>query len=71
MNDEQIIEMLAKIKTRCEVDPNCWDCPLAKLPTTINGKVQCYINYIAGRLTLRPSEWNMDEIAKIVKEGSV
>ena len=68
--DKQIIETLRKAQERCEElgKSRCDECPFVKGDLCL---VAIYVEKLAKLLHRWPSEWDMEEIERIITDGDV
>ena len=63
MTDKQIIEMLNNIKTYCR-HRDCYDCTF-EFSKTSNSC--CQIMLLVKEMSVTPSQWDIEEIERLVK----
>lgn len=67
MTDEKIIELLSEIGLHCFMQVHCKYCRFYHAEADSAGEYCCVIRSLATKLSNVPSEWNMEEIERIIR----
>lgn len=66
MTDEDLIELLRRLKQICKTHPSCHLCPFENQAEIKRGCF-CQIRAFLKTIDTAPCNWDMDEIERIIK----